>query len=78
MASNSSILVDVYSFNSVGNYFVSKQQQPIPLPALFVKAQSPDPRVYCYSKIVYQMPDGGIREAYTAETVAQLNTKANA
>lgn len=71
------LIVDVYHFNSVGNYFVNKQQTVVPLPAQFVKAQSPDPRVYCYSKILYQMPNGLIKEAYTAETVAALTSRAN-
>jgi hypothetical protein len=75
MALNTSIIVDVYNFDGVGNYFVNKQQQSIPLPAQFVKAVSPDSRVYVYSKILYQMPNGLIQEAYTAETVAQLQAK---
>lgn len=78
MAANSSILVDVYSFDAVGNKYAGKQQTSIPLPATAVLATSPDPTVFCYSKLVYEMPRGMTREAYTAETVAQLNTKMNA
>lgn len=78
MASNSSILVDVYSFNSAGNKFVSKQLTAIPLPATAVKASSPDSAVYVYSKIVYEQPRGMVQEAYTAETVSQINTKMTA
>lgn len=78
MALNTSMIVDVYNFNSSGNYFVNKVQSVIPLPAQFVKAVSPDSRVHVYSKIIYQMPNGLVKEAYTAETVAQLQTKSTA
>lgn len=78
MAQNSSIIVDVYSFESAGNKYTGKKQMTIPLPAQAVPAVSPDPTVFCYSKLVYQMPTGLVKEAYTAETVAQLNTKMTA
>lgn len=71
------LIVDVYNFDSSGNFFVNKVQQAIPLPAQFVKATSPDSRVYVYSKIVYEQPKGFPRQAYTAETVAALAARAN-
>lgn len=87
MALNTVISVDVYDFSSTGNAYVTKRRQAIPLPAEFVDITSatrpngsPDPRVYCYSKILYHEGGAGglLKEAYTAETVAQLITKANA
>jgi hypothetical protein len=78
MAQNSSIIVDVYSFASAGNKYTGKQQTTIPLPAQAVPAVSPDSAVYCYSKLIYEMPKGMVREAYTAETVQALNTKMTA
>lgn len=77
MASNSNILTTVYNFDQVNNKFVNKALQSIPLPAMFVAAQSPDSSVFCYSKVVYEFPRGLVKEAYTAETVAQLSVKAN-
>jgi hypothetical protein len=79
MAQNSVISTDVYFFNSVGNKFVRKQLESIPLPAKFspiAAGGSPDPSVYVYSKINYGT--NFQQEAYSAETVAQLQTKANA
>lgn len=80
MASNSSLSTTVYNFDATGNKFKSKQLQAIPLPAEFVPATSPDPAVFVYSKIIYREAGGSgmLKEAYTAETVAQLITKANA
>jgi len=78
MGANSSIICDVYDFSSVNNKFVKKTQTAIPLPATFDPATSPDPNVFVYSKVVYQMPTGLVKEAYTAETVSQLLVKANA
>lgn len=78
MGLNTTISVDVYKFDTSGNYFREKVLTGIPLPAIFVKAQSPDPRVYCYSKIVYEFPKGNVQQAYTAESVSSLITKSNA
>lgn len=82
MALNTVISVDVYDFGTTGNAYASKKRMAIPLPAQFVDVTgaSPDPRVYVYSKILYHQggPGGYLLEAYTAETVAQLVTKANA
>jgi hypothetical protein len=71
------LLVDVYSFASSGNKFVSKKLQAIPLPVQFVTAQSPDPTVFVYSKILYEMPKGMIQEAYVAESVSSLASRVN-
>lgn len=71
------LIVDVYKFDQVGNYFKEKVQTSIPLPAMFVRAQSLDPRVYVYSKIIFEMPKGQVQQAYCAETVQQLNTRVN-
>ena len=81
MGLNTVISVDVYDFGNTGNAYSSKRLAALPLPAEFVDVTgaSPDPRVYVYSKIVYHQggPGGLLKEAYTAETVAELVTKAN-
>jgi hypothetical protein len=78
MAANSVLSVTVYNFDSTGNKYVNKQLRAIPLPCEILPASSPDSLVYVYSKILYQSPDGFRKEAYTAETVAQLVTRINA
>ncbi len=62
--------IDVYYFNSVGNAFVRKQTETIPLPAAFVPcAPGPDGRMRVYSKIIFGNPP---QEKYVGQTVAQL------
>lgn len=80
MALNTVIRVDAYDFSSTGNAYAKKEVVAIPLPAEFVTASSPDPRVYVYSRIKYREggPGGLLKEVLTAETVSQLVTKANA
>lgn len=64
--------IDVYFFSSVGNAFVRKETQIIPLPAKFVPcAPGPDSRMRVYTKIIYGNPP---QEAYVSQTVAQLNS----
>lgn len=71
------LLVDVYKFASAGNKFTSKALTAIPIPCQVVPATSPDPAVYCYSKVIYEMPHGLIQEGYTAETVEALSSRLN-
>ena len=77
MALNNTITVDVYYFNSVGNTFVRKQTENIPLPAKFVPVSpGPDGRMRVYSKIIFG-PNYSM-EAYVGQTVAQLQALATA
>jgi hypothetical protein len=65
--------IDVYYFSSVGNAFVRKQTEIIPLPAKFVPCSpGPDNRMKVYSKILYG--PGYLLEAYVGQTVSQLNS----
>lgn len=71
------LLTDVYQFNNPGNKYSGKALTAIPIPCQVVQATSPDPTVFCYSKVVYEMPRGMVREGYTAETVAALSSRLN-
>lgn len=71
------LLVDVYQFNSAGNKYSGKALQAIPIPCQVVAAVSPDSTVFCYSKVIYEMPKGMIKEGYTAETVSALSSRLN-
>lgn len=81
MALNSVLVTDVYDFGTTGNAFASKKLTALPLPAQFIDCTgaSPDQRVSVYSKILFHEggPGGFLKEAYSAETVAQLAAKAN-
>jgi hypothetical protein len=64
--------IDCYYFNSVGNAFVRKQTEIIPLPAAFSPcAPGPDGRMRVYTKITFGNPP---QERYVGQTVAQLQT----
>jgi hypothetical protein len=77
MAIRNSITLDVYMFNSVGNAFVRKETRNIPLPAQWVPcAPGPDGAMRVYSKILFGV--NYQQEAYVGQTVAQLETLANA
>lgn len=71
------LLVDIYQFNSAGNKYSSKALQAIPIPCQVVAATSPDPSVYVYSKVIYEMPKGMIQEGYTAESVSAIASRLN-
>ena len=65
--------IDVYHFNSVGNTFMRKETQIIPLPARFVACSpGPDIAMRVYSKILYGT--NFQQEAYVGQTVSQLNS----
>lgn len=65
------LVIDVYHFNSVGNAFVRKETQIIPLPAKFVSCSpGPDSMMRVYSKIIYGNPP---QEAYVGQSVDALN-----
>jgi hypothetical protein len=73
MAMNNSIVIDVYYFNSVGNAFVRKQTENIPLPIKFVPcAPGPDRAMRVYTKILYG--DHFQQEAYVGQSVAAVQT----
>lgn len=77
MAIRNSFTVDVYYFNSTNNQFVRKETRNIPLPAQFVPcAPGPDQRMRVYSKILFGT--NYQQEAYVGQTVAALETLANA
>jgi hypothetical protein len=77
MAMNNSIVIDVYYFNSVGNQFVRKQTENIPLPIKFQPcAPGPDGRMRVYTKINYG--ENYQQEAYVGQTVAAVQTLATA
>jgi len=64
--------IDVYLFNSLGNAFIRKETQVIPLPAQFTPcAPGPDGRMRVYTKITYGTPP---KDAYVGQTIAQLNS----
>lgn len=64
--------IDCYYFNSVGNAFVRKQTEVIPLPAQFVPCSpGPDGLMRVYTKIVFGAPP---QERYVGQTIAQLQT----
>jgi hypothetical protein len=64
--------VDCYHFNAVGNQFVRKQTEIIPLPADFVPCSpGPDGRMRVYTKIIFGNPP---QERYVGQTIAQLQT----
>lgn len=72
------ISVDVYDFSTTGNNFATKRLMGLPVPGAFVSvAQSPDPRVYCYSAISYPALGIANQPFLTAETVAEILTKMN-
>jgi len=71
------ISTTVYHFNSAGNAFVKTEVLGIPTPAMVVPASSPDPKVYCYSKLITQPYGPNPKEYYTAESVASLISKQN-
>lgn len=71
------LLVDVYQFAAAGNKYSGKALQAIPIPCQVVNATSPDPTVFCYSKVIYEMPKGMIQEGYTAETVSAIASRLN-
>lgn len=65
--------IDVYHFNALGNAFVRKETDIIPLPAKFVPcAPGPDGQMRVYSKILYG-PNYS-QEAYVGQSVEQLNS----
>lgn len=64
--------IDVYHFNSVGNAFVRKETQVIPLPAEFTPCSpGPDGLMRVYTKITYGNPP---KEAYVGQTISELNS----
>lgn len=64
--------IDCYYFNSVGNAFVRKQTEVIPLPAQFVPCNpGPDGRQRVYTKIIFGNPP---QERFVGQTIQQLQT----
>ena len=63
--------IDVYLFSSVGNAFIRKETQMLPLPFTSVVPCSPGPdnRMRVYSKITTGNPP---KDYYVGESVAQL------
>ncbi len=77
MPIRNSFVVDVYYFSSIGNAFVRRQPENIPLPAKWQPCgPGPDGAMRVYSKILYGT--NFQQEAYVAQTVAQLEVLANA
>lgn len=68
------ISVDVYKFCNTGNFFLRKETQVIPMPAVFLPAISPRGYDFVRSKIIF---NGGLSEAFVAQTVEELKLLMN-
>lgn len=77
MASNQSLAVLAYRFNSTNNRLVMTETIGIPLPAQFVPcAPGPDQSMRVYSKILYG--ENFQQVAYVPNAVSELVTRSNA